>query len=488
MRDRAGHLWRTAAVIVAALVCCAPAAARAPRTIKESGTFRYLNTSQGDACSWGIGIEFATIPDAVSYTVTYYDGYYKMDETTGLSSLRQLQQANAPLDALGVLSPHTNFVGVTGGSYSPPCQSGGGDATEGGRFSKGATVTATLGHFTISGTVSASKCTSRSCSLKPEAGVTVVASDHGTDPSATTNAHGHYKLSVDAGDYDVKLRGVKGLPEVQSVHVAANVRNVDFRTCADDGASGDARAAGVTPFGFRCDRTIVVSVFDLRGNALPGVRVLASATGTFDVTTDAVATTDAQGIARLDVYDTTWDVFLAQSLETLQPDGTVVFPGGFEPSNEFPGSPYVYVSSCAGGSPRRGGEGCAYDLAIGKHTGATIEMSARVDVAPVNVTLGAGLGTGTVLIEPEGTDQVLTWHGAGAPRNRLRFEAPLANPATVDVLASAGHYGNGGMSTITSCTPGAVGTTASVPLIGTACRLTLSPTGANTGSVSFGAS
>jgi hypothetical protein len=104
------------------------------------------------------------------------------------------------------------------------------------------------------------------------------------------------------------------------------------------------------------------------------------------------------------------------------------------------------------------------------------------------VALSAGLGTGSVLVEGEvpGTP-VITWHGAGAPRNRVPFEVPIANPVTFDVLASAGNDALAGTSQITACSPGSVGHTSSAAeLQGTACRLNLSPAGPSAGRASFG--
>lgn len=92
--------------------------------------FIYMNNSAKDSCGWGIGIVFPKVAHASGYLVKYWDGYWKQLESAAVS------QKQVPPNRW---SGGSNFMGVTGGTYSPRCeQSAGGDATEGGRFSEGA--------------------------------------------------------------------------------------------------------------------------------------------------------------------------------------------------------------------------------------------------------------------------------------------------------------------------------------------------------------
>ena len=94
-----------------------------------------------DNCHSAIGISFAGVPHAISYSITYWDGYYQTVEPASLTP-EQLKQDDAPYRANHSIKGADFFVPITGGWGSGPCKKGKNDPTDGGRFSKGATVVA----------------------------------------------------------------------------------------------------------------------------------------------------------------------------------------------------------------------------------------------------------------------------------------------------------------------------------------------------------
>jgi len=88
----------------------------------------------------------------------------------------------------------------------------------------------------------------------------------------------------------------------------------------------------------------------------------------------------------------------------------------------------------------------------------------------------AGLGTGSVHILSNEPAANLSWEGAGAPRNRLRFEGPTRADGHGGSRVSA-QTASGRAATITSCTPG--------PVINDAAGRSCLLDGATHGSVSF---
>jgi hypothetical protein len=209
--------------------------------------------------------------------------------------------------------------------------------------------------------------------------------------------------------------------------------------------------------------------------------------GTF-LAADAEATTDANGNATLELYDTTWTIGPKTNLEEVNPPGTsvqTVAPG----SGGYNG----YQSIC-----RDGGvvhlDSCVYHLDPSQDRKLDHEMTVILPLVEVNVTLPAGLGLGQVRIH--NAQMTLLWSGqeANAPLNRPRFFVLQPTPAVVHVNGFTG----GGASPpaqIAGCTPGQ---TAALPPPegGFECVLNLgggslqyppSPGGAFAGSVSFGA-
>jgi hypothetical protein len=132
-------------VAVVAVASGGPAAAQGPLTRKVPARFVYSSTS--DNCHVVIGIAWGKVPGAVSYDVSYWDGYWKAIEHAG-GSPAQVTAGEAQYKGYHGVPTGDLFVGVTGGWTSPGadgrCKSRGSDATGGGRFSKGATVIATF--------------------------------------------------------------------------------------------------------------------------------------------------------------------------------------------------------------------------------------------------------------------------------------------------------------------------------------------------------
>jgi hypothetical protein len=112
-------------------------------------------------CGWGIGVVYGNEPGASSYTVSYWDGYYKQVVTSSVPA-RQAAPLPKGKPFVGphrafVPSPSDHLLGITGGNGSGPDCNYSNDPTEGGRFSKGAKAWAvfplTNEKFTISGIV-----------------------------------------------------------------------------------------------------------------------------------------------------------------------------------------------------------------------------------------------------------------------------------------------------------------------------------------------
>jgi GDSL-like Lipase/Acylhydrolase family len=129
-RPRFLRVLTAVAVVVACVLSVAGGTAAAAVSKRITATFIYMNNSSGDSCGWGIGIKFPKVPHASGYVVKYWDGYWKQNESATVTPKQVVPNT---------FTGGENFMGVTGGSYSPPCATeSGGDPTEGGRFSKGA--------------------------------------------------------------------------------------------------------------------------------------------------------------------------------------------------------------------------------------------------------------------------------------------------------------------------------------------------------------
>lgn len=380
-----------------------------------------------------------------------------------------------------VANPKNPAIGTLSGTWS-----GDGAAPSNDTFTS--QVKLRLRRFKLSGTVLAQKCSKTSCSKKPRAGATVVASSSGSGSPgrARTGKNGRYEMQLEPGTYQVALRGVKGVPAKQLVALSKDRGGVDFRVCS--GAHGAQVASSVfTPF--RCDRTLRVHVVDLANRPVENVTILAHGVSAFDIGADAEATTDSQGNATLDLYDTTWEVFLARSLEAINPSGTTLRPSTAVPGDlEFPGSLYSYDSQCSSHvAHHRPGGGCVFDLGIGKVSFNNAEMSVTVAVQPVDVSLGAGFQNGAVALTPEPEAQNLTWEGQGTAVPHLTFRIFHLGPSIVDVHAWANtNESSNSLARVVACSPGSVGQAQVTPIVN-GCRLELGGVfgGATHGAASF---
>jgi hypothetical protein len=272
------------------------------------------------------------------------------------------------------------------------------------------------------------------------------------------------------------LRKVKSEPARQRVVLSTrNAGGVDFRVCTGAHAAQVASSI-LTPF--RCDRTLFVTVSDIVGRPIPNVTVLARGTSWLDIGAAAEATTSAGGVARLDLYDTTWEVFLARSLESINPPGTSFTQpdrGPIPPDLqlEYPGTPYIYTSQCDSrvAHPRHGG-GCVFDLGIGNVSFNNAEMRVRTDLVPVDVSLGAGFQNGSLLIIQEGqSSESLIWGGNGTHTGRLVFRLE-GSRGIFDVSADGTPTSGNQPASVVRCSPGQIGP-ARVGPPRPACRLSL---------------
>ena len=234
-------------------------AGKKPETQKVAAHFVYVSNTINGGCLWGIGIEFSSAPGASSYVVKYWDGYYQQLITTTATPAQLSTDPSVPKGTL--------LLGVTGGSYSSPCSDSGGDATENGRFSKGATAYAVFprGTHAIEGTVKAacgSTCTS------PPVGVSGVAIEvrgpkfHG---SVTTGDGGTFAIRVPDGHYTLEPvdRSFHFTPRKRVLSVSADVSRKDFDACMAGKTAAIASAAafkrpGGLYVGKSCENQIAV--------------------------------------------------------------------------------------------------------------------------------------------------------------------------------------------------------------------------------------
>ncbi len=204
-----------------------------PRTQKIAAQFVYESNNSDANCAWGIGVQFQSVPGATSYVVDYYDREYKRVISTPATP-KQLTIDPAGRGAL--------VLGVTGGTYSPPCQDGDGDPTESGRFSKGATVTAIFPRKSLLVSGHVTKCSPGpfGCvDARPRSGVSITARRKGGGgATAYSGSDGAYRMALSKkGAYlftphDVGI-GDKGaitdyLSGPRTIQIAGNRAGVDF--------------------------------------------------------------------------------------------------------------------------------------------------------------------------------------------------------------------------------------------------------------------
>jgi hypothetical protein len=116
-----------AALLLAITLCAAStaaASAKSPTSLKIPGNFVYVSHVADERCYWGVGVEYPSIPKAVSYTIKYFDGYYNAEETGSQT---------VPVPGTKGMTPGMNYFGITGGGGPEPCVA---DVSQGGRFVK----------------------------------------------------------------------------------------------------------------------------------------------------------------------------------------------------------------------------------------------------------------------------------------------------------------------------------------------------------------
>ncbi len=140
-RPRGGGALRRLAALVAIAAVASVAGggelAGARGLVQKRTPAHFVFVQSADGCHGGAGIVVSPVPGAVSYTVRYWDGYYKQ-VITGSVTVDQFKQNAAGLKGYHGVPSGDLYTGVTGGWGSPPCKRTKGDPTYGGRFSKGA--------------------------------------------------------------------------------------------------------------------------------------------------------------------------------------------------------------------------------------------------------------------------------------------------------------------------------------------------------------
>jgi hypothetical protein len=190
LRLSAARGLAAALIVVPVLLAAAqPAAASTERRLRVPAHFAYVYDNS-NGCTWGIGVEFTAVAGATSYQITYWDGYWKQ-VITGVATLAQLTEDHE--------NPGSLFSGVTGGGYSPPCQGGGSDPTENGRFNKGATVYALFPSRSILVSGRVTQCTPAASGCidpRPKGGVEITARGRGGSATAFSGPDGVYRMTL----------------------------------------------------------------------------------------------------------------------------------------------------------------------------------------------------------------------------------------------------------------------------------------------------
>ncbi len=346
------------------------------KTLKVSAHFVYV--THDPPCLWGIGVEFPSVKGAASYLVKYYDGYYKRTITTAVTPSAAATEPTAPKGTL--------YLGVTGGGYSPPCNSDT-DATEGGRFSKGATAYAIFDKpiVKLSGTVI------KQCGCSPPErlpGVSVVAKGaHGS--SAVTGSDGTYEMAVQKGTYTVtpSLKGFGFAPPSRKVTVNGDVKGVDFRGCDGSGpppATGRLlTGAWAIPLPSFCLGKVDGDLLNRAGGGIVGFPVVIRGRTKAGQTVSETAVTDHSGHYEIHLADGKYTIDLSHSaLNNLwRPSDkrTVTLAGGEAGGN------FVTSATCGGG-----GGGTVTDVTRLGTSGRDVITVGLLDTGPVVAILGDG--------------------------------------------------------------------------------------------------
>lgn len=208
----------------------AVSAASGPYRMRIPANFVAVSHVSDDRCYWGVGIEFPKVPKATGYSVEYWDGYWG-----GLES----GTVGVPVSHTGGMTKGMNYFGVTGGGGPAPC--GPPDATQGGRFNKGAKAWVTFAHKPkngfIEGTITDrddSGATKHKKADSPVEGVEIKAYDGHRHHTAESGPGGIYFITVKPGRYrlvpdDKSVKKSTFKPTYAAVRVEKNTKaTADF--------------------------------------------------------------------------------------------------------------------------------------------------------------------------------------------------------------------------------------------------------------------
>lgn len=346
-------------------------------------------------CSYEAVVEFAPVRGAKSYSVSVYDSYYRsVRPFTGPPFYDNMDGFKTPS---GV-----HWFGLSGGGGGS-CQGSEGELARY-RIVKAVAIVPKPPQATLSGKIVRQKCSARSCSRRPASGVTVVAKPvgDGSPGHAVTGKNGRYRMRLKQGQYLVTPVRVRSLPAKARVSLNRDVSGVDFHTC------GGARRAAAAAF--LCSVPVIINVRDLSGAPLPNVEVLAylgkprfdsrvpPAAHAFDRLTgyEGAVPTDANGNAKLELWETEWTIKLVPSLRAVNPSGgqlTLDNQGSPNPDNpDYPDRGYASeVTRCDGGSVNAYHDNCFVNLDISHHpSGRTVRIGFTAGVYPVDVSVPPG--------------------------------------------------------------------------------------------------
>ncbi len=259
------------------------AAASAAKRLKIPANFAYLGHVTDGRCYWGIGIEYPTVPKAISYSFEYYDGYYHGWEAGG---------ANVPVPKTEGMTKGLNYFGITGGGGPAPCGDGG--ASEGGRFTKPIKAYANFaGSGPKTGAIEG-VVMNKDGNPVEGAKITAYGPSHAT---AESGPGGLYYMDVDAGHYkvvpdDPSVKKSSFTPTYEEVSVKKDgEETADFTIDSGLQLTMDLSSTSVAASGYSIvTGTIKTSQY---GKPAPGVNVKLSV----DPTDPAAALTTAPKVA-----------------------------------------------------------------------------------------------------------------------------------------------------------------------------------------------
>jgi hypothetical protein len=111
--------WLTIAAVSVVATCLVLPGAAAARTRRIPAHFVDLDLSTGDNCGHAVGIQFTPVPGAESYSISYWDGYYKVVEHATVTPA-VLASDQAP--HVGAVPESEAFYPVSGASTAHPAR------------------------------------------------------------------------------------------------------------------------------------------------------------------------------------------------------------------------------------------------------------------------------------------------------------------------------------------------------------------------------